>query len=205
MSEVCMQELLSYSEVEYIFKRWKIKTLTYSIWIFFGLGVFLIAEFLIIRSLEESDELIFMIPFALILFIASYIVKRNKDLYQMNVKEIKPLSYYKILEMEGVKFPILYKKPGNNNEMMPVVLVFHDSYVYIKELKKGYKDLVVISKEDVKFVFTEVYKGLDMRYHKKMYIYSGHKMFTYHDFDDTFRKLIPYLALEYYPVEMLKK
>jgi hypothetical protein len=205
MSEVYMQELLSYAEVELLFKRWKIKTLNYTMWILFFVGIFLSLEILIIRYLEQLDELIFAIPIALIFLIASYIVKRNKHLYQMQVKEIKPLKYYKTLEMEGVKFPMLYKKPGKNNEMIPVVLVLYASYVYIKELKEGYKDINVISKEDVKFVFTEVYKGLDMRYQKKMYIYSGQKTFIYHDFDDTFRKLIPYLTLEYYPVEMLKK
>ena len=204
-SEVYMQELLSYAEVELLFRRWKIKSLTYTMWILFGISIFLIIEILVIRYFEQADEMIFVFPIAFAFLIASYIVKRNKHLYQMQVKEIKPLKYYKTLEMEGVKFPMLYKMPGKNNEMIPVVLVLYASYVYIKELKEGYKDINVISKEDVKFVFTEVYKGLDRRYQKKMYIYSGQKTFIYHDFDDTFRKLIPYLTLEYYPVEMLKK
>jgi hypothetical protein len=200
-----MQELLSYAEVELLFKRWKIKSLTYTMWILFGISIFLIIEILVIRYFEQVDEMIFVFPIAFAFLIASYVVKRIKHQYKMQVKEIKPLKYYKTLEMEGVKFPMLYKKPGENNEMIPVVLVLYASYVYIKELKEGYKDINVISKEDVKFVFTEVYKGLDMRYQKKMYIYSGQKTFIYYDFDDTFRKLIPYLTLEYYPVEMLKK
>ena len=200
-----MQELLSYAEVELLFKRWKIKSLTYTMWILFGISIFLIIEILVIRYFELADEMIFVFPIAFAFLIASYVVKRIKDQYKMQVKEIKPLKYYKSLELEGVKFPMLYKKPGNNNEMIPVVLVLYASYVYIKELKEGYKDINVISKEDVKFVFTEVYKGLDMRYQKKMYIYSGQKTFIYHDFDDTFKKLIPYLLLEYYQVEVIKK
>jgi hypothetical protein len=206
MSEVYMQELLSYAEVELLFKRWKIKSLTYIMWILFGIGIFLTSEILIIRSLENVNELLFTFPIAFAFLIASYVVKRNKHAYEMQVKEIKPLQYYKSLELEGVKFPMLYnKRSSNRNEWIPVVLVLTEHAVFVKELKQGFRDIHAISKEDVRFVFTEVYKGLDISYQKQMNIYDHNKRYTYHDFDDTFKKLIPYLLLEYYKVEIIKK
>jgi hypothetical protein len=205
-SEVYMQELLSYAEVELLFKRWKIKSLTYTMWILFFVGVFLSLEILIIRSLEQLDELIFVIPIALIFLIASYVVKRIKHQYKMQVKEIKPLQYYKSLELEGVKFPMLYnKRSSKRNEWIPVVLVLTEHAVFVKELKQGYRDIHAISKSDVRFVFTEVYKGLEVSYQKQMNIYDHTKRYAYHDFDETFKKLIPYLLLEYYQVEIIKK
>jgi len=201
-----MQELLSYAEVELLFKRWKIKSLTYTMWILFGISIFLIIEILVIRYFELADEMIFVFPIAFAFLIASYVVKRIKHQYKMQVKEIKPLQYYKSLELEGVKFPMLYnKRSSNRNEWIPVVLVLTEHDVFVKELKQGYRDIHTISKSDVRFVFTEVYKGVDVSYQKQMNIYDHTKRYAYHDFDETFKKLIPYLLLEYYQVEVIKK
>jgi hypothetical protein len=206
MSEVYMQELLSYAEVELLFKHWKIKTLNYTMWILFFVGIFLSLEILIIRSLEQLDEMIFVFPIAFAFLIASYVVKRIKDKYKMQVKEIKPLQYYKSLELEGVKFPMLYnKRSSKRNEGIPVVLVLTEYDVFVKELKQGYRDIDTISKSDVRFVFTEAYKGVDVSYQKQMNIYDQDKRYAYHVFDETFKKLIPYLLLEYYQVEVIKK
>ncbi len=208
INEGYMQEILSYSETEFIFKTWRVKSLTYIMWTLFGLGIFLTIEFLVIGLYFDPESmlmLVYFLPLGPILWVGAYIVKRNKNLYEIQAKPIKPLELYKRFETEGIKFPLLYlRTTSKNNEKIPMLLVIEEHHIVIKYLKEGYKDLISFDKRNVSFKFFEVYKKLDIVIKEKFLIQDASKKHHFYFFNTTQKKFIDYALLEGYQVHIQK-
>ena len=204
-----MREILSYSETEQLFKNWKLQSLKYLTFIFLGIGIFLIAEFLLIGYVIdplEASEIVFLTPIGGVLILASFFVNRRRELYKIGAKEIKQLSLYKTFETEGIKFPVLFiRQVGKNSETVPAILVIEHHMITIKILKEGYPDYKRFNKEDITWHFTERYKQLDIEYKERFYIKDHARRHLLIMFKGTQKKFIDYLQLEMYHVEIIKR
>lgn len=204
-----MQEILSYSETETLFKSWKLQSLRYLTFVLLGVGLFLIAEFLVIGYIIdplEASEIVFLTPIGGILILASFFVNRTREQYKIGAKEIKQLALYKSFETMGIKFPVLYlRQTGKNNETVPALLVIEEEFITIKLLKEGYPDYKRFNKGEISWSFTEQYKNLDIVFKERFYIKDHSRRHLFIMFKGTQKKFIDYLQLEMYHVEIIKK
>jgi len=204
-----MQEILSYSETEALFKTWKIQSLRYVTFVLLGVGLFLIAEFLVIGYVIdplEASQIVYLTPIGGILILASFLVNRRREQYKIGAKEVKPLVFYKAFETVGIKFPLLYlRQTGKNNETVPAMLVIEDNNITVKQLREGYPEYKRFHKDDVSFSFTERYKNLEIEYNERFYIKDDARRHLLIMFKGTQKKFIDYLQLEMFHVEIIKK
>ena len=201
-----MYDLFSKYEVEEVLKKWKVKTYQLLGYIMFGVGLFLVLEYVVIAYFIEDDAevaIYWLLPFAAVMVIIGLMSIQQGKKIITSQKEVLEVKLFNEFETEKTKIPLVKRTQSNkNNSEVAVMLLLGSDTIDLIRLNKSLKTLSTFNTKDSIFRFDiGTKKSLEI-IKKRFYIEHQKRQYKLYMMKDTEYKIMNFITSNGYHYEM---
>lgn len=201
-----MYDLFSKYEVEEVLKKWKVKTYQLLGYIMFGVGLFLVLEYVVIAYFIEDDAeaaIYWLLPFAAVMVIIGLISIQQGKKFYTSQKEVLEVKLFNDFPTEKTKIPVLKRTQSNkNNSEVAVMLLLDRDEINLIRLNRSLKTLSTFYTKDTVFKFdVDTKKGLEI-IKRRFYIEHQKRHYKLYMINDTEYKIMNFITSNGYHYEI---